>query len=163
MKILILHLFLLGACVDPSGAKNKGEIVTTMGDQVATKFKGVKHVDAKTARDLVEKEGFFLVDVRSEKERAVSKIAGAITLDEFNAMKSLGKRAITYCTLGGRSSKAVKELTQNGFEALSLKGGVLAWAHAGENFERLGKMIKKVHVFSEAYNLLPKGFEAVYD
>jgi molybdopterin/thiamine biosynthesis adenylyltransferase/rhodanese-related sulfurtransferase len=77
---------------------------------------------------------FTLVDVRSDQERAICKIPGAVhmplnrlNLDQAELPKGL---VIFYCKSGQRSLAAAKLLRAAGHnEALSLKGGVIAWVN----------------------------------
>jgi molybdopterin/thiamine biosynthesis adenylyltransferase/rhodanese-related sulfurtransferase len=77
---------------------------------------------------------FTLVDVRSDQERAICKIPGAmhmplnrLNLDQAELPKGL---VIFYCKSGQRSLTAAKLLRTAGRnEVLSLKGGIIAWVN----------------------------------
>ncbi|MGN8225380.1 rhodanese-like domain-containing protein [Gracilimonas sp. BCB1] len=92
-----------------------------------------------TVQELKEKressEDFFLLDVREDVEYLVSNLDGEhIPLGQLeNRMKEIedkkNEEVIVMCRSGGRSSKAVSYLENNGFENVAnLKGGMKAWA-----------------------------------
>ncbi|MBO6584914.1 MAG: rhodanese-like domain-containing protein [Gracilimonas sp.] len=92
-----------------------------------------------TVQELKEKresnEDFFLLDVREDVEYLVSNLDGEhIPLGQLeNRMKEIedkkNEEVIVMCRSGGRSSKAVSYLANNGFENVAnLKGGMKAWA-----------------------------------
>ncbi len=106
-----------------------------------------------------------LVDVREKYETQISMIPGALTQQQFeqNIEKYRSSTVIVYCTIGYRSGRYVNRLLKKNIEAYNLAGGVLAWAHAGQLFSHNGQKSKKVHVYGEQWNLLPGGYEAVYE
>ncbi len=106
----------------------------------------------------------MLVDVRAEREQAVSMLPGAVTDVQFEADSGAcrGRVIVTYCTIGARSGEYADRLISAGFAAFNLAGSVLAWAHEGLSFEHEGESVKRVHVYGEDWNYLPSGYEAVY-
>jgi adenylyltransferase/sulfurtransferase len=79
-----------------------------------------------------------LLDVREDTEIALCRIPGAIhiplhqledALDRLSKENSL----LVYCHHGRRSLLAVQYLNSRGFKALSIEGGIHAWA---EQIER---------------------------
>ena len=106
----------------------------------------------------------IFVDVRSAKERAVSNIAGAISLTELAQALESGKRpVVVYCTVGYRSGLAVLDLQKRGIAARNLRGGILAWLAAGGRLvDADGKQTHKVHVYGKSWAVVPEGFEAIY-
>ena len=121
-------------------------------------------IDVSRVLDLADGDGVILVDVRSDEERKVSTIPGAISLDAVDAERQLKPEAtvVVYCTIGARSAAATRDLRTSGVEAFNLVGGVLAWAHAGQTFDRDGESTTTVHVHSRSWDLLPDGYEAVW-
>lgn len=104
------------------------------------------------------------VDVRSDKERRVSVISGAILLADLPAALKAKKRdVVVYCTVGYRSGLTVIELQKRGIAARNLRGGILAWlAVDGQIVDQNGKPTYKVHVYGKAWAEVPDGFEAIY-
>ena len=117
-------------------------------------------ISAAAAVELGSKLTF--VDVRSEAERAVSIIPGALRLDQLPAAAT-GQVVIVYCTVGVRSGAATEDLITRGFQARNLRGGVLAWtAEGGAMVDASGKPTRRVHVYGKPWAKLPKGYEAVW-
>lgn len=120
----------------------------------------------KTVEDVKPMSEFVLVDVRTKVERDVSYIGRSISKEEFeaNRPKYIDKEIVFYCTIGVRSTQYAIEKMREGFIVFVLKGGVLSWAHAGKTFVGPNnEETKKVHVYSEAWNLLPKDYEGIFD
>lgn len=106
--------------------------------------------------------GALLVDVRSAPERLISTLPGAIASENFDYQQMQDKRVVAFDTLGQRSIEWISEQRAKGVDAYYLKGGILAHAHAGGDFVNpAGKATKRVHIYSEAWNMLPDGYEAV--
>ncbi len=104
-----------------------------------------------------------LVDVREPHEQRVSMLPGAISMQAFERENARYRSwlVVPYCTIGLRSGFYTRTLRGQGFEVRNLAGGALAWAHAGLPFEADGKATRRVHVYADAWNLLPQGYEAV--
>ncbi|MGE4072011.1 MAG: rhodanese-like domain-containing protein [Lysobacterales bacterium] len=102
----------------------------------------------------------LLLDVRSKAEREVSVIPGAIfDADSIPA----GSRVVVYCTVGLRSGVAARELRQRGFDAVNLRGGILAWlAIGGELVDLKGQPTQAVHVYGRRWNAVPDNVQAVW-
>lgn len=109
-------------------------------------------------------EEFVLVDVRSEKEQAVSMIPGAITDRHFTEHRKQYERltVITYCTVGVRSERFAQELIALGQSALNFNGSILAWCEAKLPLVTTdGQPTKRVHTYSARYKV-PEEYTAVY-
>ena len=91
---------------------------------------GIKQV---TPRELDQKKGMMLIDVRTAKEYAKGHIPGAVLvpLDEIgDRIKKVkkDKELVVYCQSGTRSIWAIKRLMGMGYKNLvNLKGGYGAW------------------------------------
>lgn len=75
----------------------------------------------------------YLYDVRTEQERAIAKIEGAILLDDgaVAQLTELPKDAtlVFHCHHGPRSQAAAQQFLQRGFTDVSnLAGGIAAWS-----------------------------------
>jgi rhodanese-related sulfurtransferase len=77
---------------------------------------------------------FFLLDVRDKWEHDAENLGGHLIpltelperLQELNPNQSI----IVHCQMGGRSSRAVAFLLENGFsDVKNLRGGIKAWIH----------------------------------
>lgn len=102
----------------------------------------------------------LMLDVRSQAERTVSVIPGAI----FDAESiPAGSRVVVYCTVGLRSGIVARELRQRGIDAVNLRGGILAWlAAGGELVDPQGQPTRAVHVYGRRWNAVPDNFKAVW-
>ena len=77
----------------------------------------------------VPPQSFILVDVRSDRERSISVIPGAISQAEFekNQKTYSGKVVIPYCTIGGRCGDFSRRLAQAGWTVRSYRGSIVEW------------------------------------
>ncbi|MCL2769394.1 MAG: rhodanese-like domain-containing protein [Solirubrobacterales bacterium] len=85
---------------------------------------------------LAEERPVQLVDVREPHEREAGHIEGSrhVPLAELPAQASSlerGRPVVFYCRVGERSAMAAQALRTAGFEAYSMRGGLVRW-HAEE-------------------------------
>jgi len=79
-------------------------------------------------------DGWTLVDVRTNDEWAMGRIAGSlhIPMDEVVArLDEVGDHVICVCAVGARSARVAEYLNGRGREAVNLDGGIYAWSEAG--------------------------------
>lgn len=170
MKKLI-NLILLGffalSCINPQNAANKAKSVKVMADQIAVKFPAAAQVTIEDylSWTKVPSAKVVLVDVRPLKERKISMLPGAISIDQFKENKSQYKnyKIVAYCTIGHRSSQFAIKWSKKNYSTYNLKESLLGWAHRGLTFIKGGKETKRAHVYEEAWNFLPKGYKGVTD
>ncbi|WP_026569506.1 rhodanese-like domain-containing protein [Sediminibacillus terrae] len=93
----------------------------------------MKEITAKELQRFMEKDQTLtIIDVRETAEVADGKIPGAVNIPlgllEFR-IHDLDKSAeyILVCRSGGRSAQAVQFLENQGFDAINMVGGMLAW------------------------------------
>ncbi len=77
-----------------------------------------------------------LVDVREPAELRSGRPAGAthIPLRQLSGRLSeldRGRPVAFLCRSGARSGRAARLATKAGYDALNVRGGVIAWTHAG--------------------------------
>jgi rhodanese-related sulfurtransferase len=75
-----------------------------------------------------------LIDVREPYERDAGHIAGSrhielMQLASAAATLERERPVVFYCRVGSRSEMAAQALRTAGFEAYSMRGGLLRWAH----------------------------------
>ena len=93
-------------------------------------------VDAKSARALLDEDA-VLVDVRRSEEWDAGRIPDAHHLPQQEVAARIGEvaqpgeRVVVYCAHGNRSLFAAAALRRLGYDAVSLAGGIVAWAEAG--------------------------------
>lgn len=105
--------------------------------------------DLQAAMDSCEASP-VLIDVRSDAERAVSRIPGAITQQEYEARAEefTGRPVVTYCTVGGRSYLYARKLVASGIDASNYRDSILGWWCAGLPLESSGgRPTRAVHPY----------------
>ena len=139
--------------------------IETMYRQYAQEFPQVKGITAAKLQRLQQQgKKLVLIDVRSPKEIAISRIPGAVTAAEFESNLEQYKDAvaIAYCTIGYRSGLYAQKLRQQGVEVFNLEGSLLAWSHAAGELVNGSGTTKKVHVFGRQWRLTAKDYEPVW-
>jgi len=138
--------------------------IDTLFDRYRRSFPDVPSLSPDEYLALRERENVVLVDVRTPEEREISMIPGAVTVDEFEARKSRysDHAIVAYCTVGYRSGIYAKELRGEDFRSFNVRGGILAWTHAGQPLNSEQGPTKRVHTYGPKWNLLPEGYEAVW-
>lgn len=84
-------------------------------------------------------DGALLLDVRETDEWAAGHIEGArhVPMSEVPQHVSYADELspdtpiVVVCKMGGRSAQVTAWLSQQGFDAVNLEGGMLAWAGSG--------------------------------
>lgn len=92
----------------------------------------VREVTAPVAKAMIEEHSVAL-DVRLEEEFDEGHIPGAVLIPLSQLHKRAGEldsaaRYVAYCRSGRRSSVAAFQLSQRGYEVVSMVGGILAWS-----------------------------------
>ena len=93
----------------------------------------VKWIEPEQVKEKLS-NGHQLLDVRYEEEWEDSSIPGA-TLIPLQSLRArfteldINKPYITYCKGGARSAVAALLLTQRGYDAISMKGGIRDWPY----------------------------------
>ena len=126
----------------------------------------VATIAAAALREALPTGNFVLVDVRTDKEREVSTLPGAITAKDFESrleeLVAEGRTVVAYCTIGARSSSYARKMGRRGVKVLNLEGSVLAWTHAGGDFVSKTGPTRRVHVYGRRWNLAADGYETVW-
>ena len=178
MKTLmnIIPLFFLFGCNYQMSKKDLGAQVThnlTDNDagkveKIAKMFEGYSR-DFPSAINISPKEALNLektvfIDVREPKEQRVSMLPGAITQKEFEDKKDeyLNSNLVIYCTIGYRSGIFTEKVSNQGFTAYNLKGGVLSWSHDQLGFYTGNNRTNKIHVYGSQWNLAHSKYETTY-
>ncbi len=85
-------------------------------------------------------DGALLLDVREPEEWRAGHIHGAVHVPmdalpqrmAYDAVPiTAGKPVVVVCKMGGRSAHVTAWLNRQGFDAVNLDGGMLAWAASG--------------------------------
>ena len=141
-------------------------IVERIAAEIRAEHPDVATITAASLKEALPSGNFLLVDVRTDKERAVSTLPGAITAKDFEArldeLVAEGRTVVAYCTIGARSSSYARKMGKRGVRVLNLEGSVLAWTHAGGEFVSKAGPVRRVHVYGRGWNLAADGYEAVW-
>jgi sodium/bile acid cotransporter 7 len=127
-------------------------------------FPEVPEISPQEAMRLLAEGQALFVDVREEREQAVSMLPSSITAKEFLEApgRARDRVLIGYCTISYRSGKLAQQLAAPGVTLLNLQGGVLAWVHAGGKlYDRSGET-RRLHVYGRKWDLAPQGYETVW-
>lgn len=158
----------IASCINPKQSKNKPQIIQAMSDTIALEFKDTPQLNIDNFLQLKKTKAkkYVLIDTRSLKERKISILPGAISLEQFNKERGRyqGFQVILYCTIGLRSSKTAYKLREQGINAFNLEKGILGWAQKQLPF--YGPNNKRtyiVHVYGKQWDLLPKNYQGVTD
>jgi len=78
-------------------------------------------------------DALTLLDVREEWELAVASVPGTVHIPMGDVSERVGeldrgKEVVVLCRSGRRSLEVARFLQQNGFNAVNLAGGILAWS-----------------------------------
>ena len=114
----------------------------------------------------------WFVDVRTDEERSVSIIPGAMTPEEYanRVLSDSPDYVVAYCTIGIRSGQWVDQHQAIEPAALNLEGGILGWTHSRGTLVEPGRqrgrqkqsMTRRVHVQAPYWNLVAEGYEGVW-
>jgi rhodanese-related sulfurtransferase len=164
-KYLIFLLCLIAShpCGASSAAdKQLNSRIDGLYQAIASKVDDVPTVSANAL--LQQKTSIIFVDVREPRERAVSRIPGAITLEQLPAVyRTKPGPVVVYCTIGYRSGLSARELRAKGIPASNLRGGILAWvANGGRVVDTKQKQTHRVHVYAKNWAAVPENYSAVY-
>ncbi len=132
---------------------------------------GAPSINVAEAMEMIAEQDALVLDIRGLRESATSHLKGAelFTLEDLKAGKlpegvRKGRPIITYCTIGHRSGVAAKILTDEGYEAHNLRGGILALAQASAPLVGENGPTRRVHTWSKGFAwLLARDHEAIWD
>ena len=95
-------------------------------------------VDVKGFSELIANPDVVVLDVRTADEFNAGHIENALNidvnqsdfLDKAKAALSKDKTIAVYCRSGIRSAKAAEQLSTEGYKAMNLAGGIVAWTRS---------------------------------
>ena len=118
-----------------------------------TRFANVEHVTTdELAR--MSPASMLLIDVRERKEYAVSRIPGALHVEDTGALLELARahpdtRIVLYCSVGVRSSRAAQRLMARGVQRVAnLDGSIFQWSNEGRPLEDGNGPTRRVHPYN---------------
>ena len=142
----------------------KKQIIYKMYEDYKKSFPEAEDVTPQEAMALMKSSKVLFVDTREAKEQKVSMLPGAMTEEEFEKHLDAYKDRVIigYCTISYRSGKLAARLRKKGITMFNLKGGLLGWIHEGGKVYDAKGETKRIHVYSQKWNYVPAGYEAVW-
>lgn len=128
-------------------------LVTAARPLIAWRFPELAWI---SAAELERRPELIRLDARSEAEFAVSRIPGALRLDEpLQAGWPRDAPIVVYCSLGYRSAEAARRLRAAGFgDVRNLAGGIFGWSNAGRPLVNDAGAVRVVHPYAVPWGLL---------
>jgi len=126
-------------------------------------FSDVRHMQiSELAKQMQKNKGtksgkssLLLLDIREDREFAVSHLPGAVHIRPSTKMAFLVKRyrleqpIVVYCSLGFRSGQFARKLNKAGFQKVyNLEGSIFRWANEGYTLMKGKRKVKRVHPYS---------------
>jgi rhodanese-related sulfurtransferase len=83
-------------------------------------------------------DDLFLLDVRELDEWNAGRAPGALhapmsAIQQNLAVVPADRQVVVVCRVGGRSEQVTAWLVSQGYDAINLEGGMMAWAAAGRS------------------------------
>jgi rhodanese-related sulfurtransferase len=128
--------------------------------EITEKFPEAKTITVSELRaKLKNKEPVVLIDVREEKEFAVSRLQGAVHITRVTEVvrryRSYPGTVVVYCSVGYRSGAMVEQLTEAGMKRVfNLKGSIFEWANRGYPVVNQRGMTPYVHPYDRHWGQL---------
>ncbi|MEM7591736.1 MAG: rhodanese-like domain-containing protein [Cyanobacteria bacterium P01_A01_bin.83] len=165
ISVFVLYFTSFGCQHSLLTEREKQDRIMTMYRQYSQEFPLVEGITVEELQQLQQQDrDLILVDVRSQSERMVSYIPGAISTEEFesNLEQYQQKTIVAYCTIGYRSGKYAQKMQQRGVKVFNLEGSLLAWSHVRGKLTDSRGFTNKVHVFSRRWQLTAKDYKAIW-
>ena len=113
-------------------------LLSILGLTTACGQANYENVDVKGFAELMNDPNVVVLDVRTADEFKEGHLEGALNIDQAQSdFIEKAKKALTtdktiavYCRSGRRSASAAERLAAEGYKAVNLKGGILAWKEA---------------------------------
>ena len=113
-------------------------LLSILGLTTACGQANYENADVKGFAELMNDPNVVVLDVRTAEEFMDGHLEGALNIDQAQSdFIEQAKEALTtdkaiavYCRSGRRSASAAERLAAEGYKAVNLKGGILAWKEA---------------------------------
>lgn len=113
-------------------------LLATFGLTTACGQANYENVDVKGFAELMNDPNVVVLDVRTVEEFKDGHLLGALNIDQAQSdfiekakvALSTEKTIAVYCRSGRRSASAAGRLAAEGYKAVNLKGGIIAWKEA---------------------------------
>ncbi|MEM9620031.1 MAG: rhodanese-like domain-containing protein [Pseudomonadota bacterium] len=112
--------------------------LTDLARDIVEQYPDIPHVDVHALQDRLA--GVTLIDVREPAEFAVSRIPGAININDADTLLAFArthdKPLVLYCSVGRRSADFTELLHRAGeAQAVNFVGSIFAWGNQGMALE----------------------------
>jgi len=117
-------------------------------------------IEALEARLEVPGSPVRLIDVREAEEYRVSRLPGAVRMQDAGRIGALAAEApdrpvVLYCSVGYRSAAVAHALQSRGFgNVYNLRGSIFAWANRGLPLEGPEGPTRRVHPYDSHWGRL---------
>ena len=113
-------------------------LLATLGLTSACGQTNYENTDVKGFAELMNDPNVVVLDVRTVEEFNEGHIEGALNIDQAQSdfiervkeVLTTDRTIAVYCRSGRRSASAAERLAAEGYKAVNLKGGILAWKEA---------------------------------
>ena len=113
-------------------------LMATFGLTTACGQANYENADVKGFAELMNDPNVVVLDVRTADEFKEGHLVGALNIDQAQsdfmekakAALTANKTIAVYCRSGRRSASAAGRLAAEGYKAVNLKGGIIAWKEA---------------------------------
>ena len=113
-------------------------LLSILGLTTACGQANYENADVKGFAELMNDPNVVVLDVRTAEEYKEGHLEWALNIDQAKsdfmekakAALPKGKTIAVYCRSGRRSASAAGRLAAEGYKAVNLKGGILAWKEA---------------------------------
>ena len=113
-------------------------LLATIGLTTACGQANYENADVKGFAELMNDPNVVVLDVRTAEEFKEGHLEGAVNIDQAQSdfiekakdVLTTDKTIAVYCRSGRRSASAAGRLAAEGYKAVNMKGGILAWKEA---------------------------------
>jgi sodium/bile acid cotransporter 7 len=160
MMVLWFEICQAGFSLSEEDKKNR---IYRMYREYKLDFPDVADMTPSQAARLLRQGHVIFVDARSQAERKVSMLPGAVSKSVYlsHPNRYRGKKIVSYCTIGYRSGIFAKEMGLKGVRIYNLKAGLLGWIYAGGRIYDSRGETRRVHVYGEKWDLVPEGYQSI--
>ena len=114
-------------------------VLAMLGLTTACGQASYENADVKGFAEFINNPNVVVLDVRTADEFKDGHLEGALNIDQAQsdfiekakATLAADKTIAVYCRSGRRSANAAEKLAAEGYKAVNLKGGIIAWKEAG--------------------------------
>lgn len=133
LPLLLTAVLLLSACAP---VQNTGDQATPQQQAVSAQENAYHKITAQQAKEMINKGGVTVVDVRTKEEYDAAHIKGAVLVPNETIGGEMPKELpdrdailLVYCRTGIRSRQASNQLVKLGYRNVYDFGGIQDWPY----------------------------------